>query len=292
MTQKININNYAKNFEIQWSKFKKTQLDSYTGSNKNSANLYLSTRWSAEELNGKNVLETGCGPGKYTEILLKSGACVTAFDLTNAVFVNRENNSHKGSLVCFQGDIYKLPEIGYFDFVFCYGVLQHCPEPELAFRKLFEKLKPGGRISIDYYTNPRTPTPWTTPKYFWRRWSTKLAPQTLLNIIRVYMPFWLPIDTVIRLIPKFGPVLLGIMRIPCWNYFDILPQGLKDKPLREAFLEWYMWCIMDTFDALGAIYDYPKSLNQVREMVDLEGATQVEVFYGSNGIVANVTKLP
>jgi hypothetical protein len=47
---------------------------------------------------------------------------------------------------------------------------------------------------------------------------------------------------------------------------------------------------MDTFDALGAKYDYPKTIDEVRKMVSLEGAEEIEVFYASNGIVANALK--
>jgi len=282
--------NYADNFDLQWNTFKQTQLDSYTGLDKNARNLYSSTKWSKDELVGKSVLEAGCGPGKYTEILLNAKAQVTAFDLTTAVFVNRDQNSAKGNLYCFQGDIYNLPNIGVYDYVFCYGVLQHCPDPDLAYRKIFERLKPGGRISIDFYTNPKIPTPWTTPKYFWRQWSTKIPPILLLRIIRGYLPFWLPIDTLIRLIPIVGPTLLGVLRIPCWNYLDILKNSLRTKPVQHAVYEWYQWAVMDTFDALGAKYDYPKTIQEVRTMISLDEAEEIEVFYGSNGIVANVLK--
>jgi len=282
--------NYADNFDLQWNTFKQTQLDSYTGLDKNARNLYSSTKWSKDELVGKSVLEAGCGPGKYTEILLNAKAQVTAFDLTTAVFVNRDQNSAKGNLYCFQGDIYNLPDIGVYDYVFCYGVLQHCPDPDLAYKEIFERLKPGGRISIDFYTNPKIPTPWTTPKYFWRKWSTKIPPILLLRIIRGYLPFWLPIDTLIRLIPIVGPTLLGVLRIPCWNYLDILKNSLRTKPAQHAFYEWYQWAVMDTFDALGAKYDYPKTIQEVRTMISLDEAEEIEVFYGSNGIVANVLK--
>ena len=282
---------YAKNFDLQWNIFRKTQLDSYTGESKNSDNFFRSTKWSSADLRGKYILVAGCGPGKYTEILLKTGAIVTVFDLTTAVFVNQNQNSLKGKLSCFQGDIYNLPNnIGQFDFVFCYGVLQHCPDPNLAYQKLYEKLKPGGRLSIDFYTNPAIPSPWTTPKYLWRRWSKNLCPHTLLWIIRIYIPFWLPIDLLIRVIPLFGPILLGVLRVPCWNYLDVLWSGLKTKSFHEAIYEWYAWAVMDTFDALGAKYDFPKTENEVRSMVDLAGAEDIDVFPGSNGIVANVRK--
>lgn len=283
--------NYAENFDLQWNTFKKTQLDSYTGVPRNATNLFRSTKWTPEELRGKTVLEAGCGAGKYTEVLLSCGALVTAFDLTTAVFVNRDQNQKKGKLTCFQGDIYNLPKLGTYDYVFCYGVLQHCPNPDLAYQKIFERLKEGGKISIDYYTNPLIPTPWTTPKYFWRRWSTNIPPKNLLRLIQFYIPFWLPIDTLIRMIPKIGPIVLGVLRIPCWNYLGVLRIALRKKPFFSALYDWYQWAVMDTFDALGAKYDIPKTIEEVEGMIrKVDQATGIEVFPGSNGIVANAVK--
>jgi hypothetical protein len=75
-------------------------------------------------------------------------------------------------------------------------------------------------------------------------------------------------------------MLLSVIPIPCWNPIGC---GLSYQRCKE-------WAIMDTFDALGAKYDQPKTLEEVRRMVDSSENAEVEVFYGSNGIVANVTK--
>jgi SAM-dependent methyltransferase len=98
------------------------------------------------------ILEAGCGAGRFTEVLISTGATVISFDLSNAVEANYENNNDKGDLLIFQGDIYNIPfPDNYFDYVFCYGVLQHTPDPDESYRQIFSKLKPGGKISIDYY---------------------------------------------------------------------------------------------------------------------------------------------
>ena len=48
---------------------------------------------------------------------------------------------------------------------------------------------------------------------------------------------------------------------------------------------------MDTFDALGAKYDIPKTIEEVERMIrQVDQATEIEVFHGSNGIVANAIK--
>jgi len=47
---------------------------------------------------------------------------------------------------------------------------------------------------------------------------------------------------------------------------------------------------MDTFDALSPMYDFPKTLDEVREMVQSPENDFEEIFYGGNGVVANVVK--
>src|SRR5579871_2283930 len=144
--------NYSANFGLQWNTFRTTQLDSHSGIHYSFNNFWNNTGWLPRELFGKRVLEIGSGAGRYTEILLGAGARVVSFDYSSAVEANLRNNRDKGELFLFQGDVYDMPlEDASFDFVFCYGVLQHTPDPERAFQALFSKVKPGGRVSLDYY---------------------------------------------------------------------------------------------------------------------------------------------
>lgn len=273
---------YAGNFGLQWNIFRSTQLDSCSGLPLTFNRFWNNTKWKPRDLHGKTILEVGSGAGRFTEILLEAGADVVSFDLTMAVDANWKNNKDKGELFLFQGDLYNIPfPDGYFDYVFCYGVLQHTPDPIKAYHAIFAKLKPCGRISIDYYRRFQWPNIWSTPKYLWRPLTTKMAPEKLLSFIRTYVPIWLPIDTLIRRIPFFGARLLAIVPIPCWNYIRV---GLTNEQRLQ-------WAIMDTFDALGAHFDFPKTMEEVRQMVCSPQNAQTEVFYGSNGIVANLLKI-
>lgn len=273
---------YAGNFGLQWNTFRSTQLDSSTGLPLTFNRFWNNTKWKPRELHGKTILEIGSGAGRFTEILLEAGAHVVSFDLTEAVDANWANNRSKGDLFLFQGDLYNIPfPDAYFDYVFCYGVLQHTPDPLKAYQSIFSKLKPGGRISIDYYRRFKWPDIWATPKYFWRPLTTKMEPEKLLSVIRTYIPVWLPVDTFIRKIPFFGSRFLAFIPIPCWNYVRM---GLTNEQRQE-------WAIMDTFDALGARYDFPKTIEEVHQMISSPENGETDVFYGSNGIVVNIKKL-
>ena len=277
----VDEENYANNFGLQWSIYKSTQIDSINGKDYTARRFWENTKWEKSELNGKKVLEVGSGPGRFTEILLSAGATVISFDLSAAVEANYQNNGFHQNLFLFQGDVYNIPfEDQTFDFVFCYGVLQHTPNPDMALKCIYNKLRPGGKISVDYYRKFLFPNVWSTPKRFWRPLTKNLAPETLLKIVKTYIPFWINVDTTIRKIPKLGSVILALVPIPCWNYLDM---GLTKQQRVE-------WAIMDTFDALGARYDYPESKKSLTKKIKRLNAEKINVFYGSNGVVGNFQK--
>lgn len=273
--------NYADSFGLQWNICRKTQLDSVTGLSLSANRLWANTKWTPQEIKGKTILEVGSGAGRFTEVFLQAGAKVVSFDFSNAVNANYQSNQGKGDLFLFQGDLYNIPlDDCLFDFVFCYGVLQHTPDPDAAYKKIFQKLRPGGKISIDYYLKSWRPTCWSTPKYFWRPVTSRMNPELLFKLVKFYVPLYLPIDSFIKRIPKLGHLLSALIPVPCWNYLTL---GLSDKQREE-------WAVLDTFDALSPRYDSPKTLKEVEEMVTNSENDYVEAFYGSNGVVANITK--
>ena len=107
-----------------------------------------------------------------------------------------------------------------------------------------------------------------------------MNPQKLLSIIRCYIPFWLPFDTIIKKFPVIGFYLGSVIPIPCWNYLGL---GL-------SFNERIEWAVMDTFDALSPKYDIPKTLKDVENWANKALLEDVSIFLGSNGIVINGSK--
>ena len=148
----IELDNYANAFGIQWNKFQKTQLDSYSKTNISEKRLETCFGFPLTELKDKKILEAGSGSGRFTEILLKYGAIVYSFDLSNAVEANYRNNMPNDNLTLFQADIREIPfDDEFFDFSLCIGVLQHTPNTVDSIKELNRVLKKNGMLVIDHY---------------------------------------------------------------------------------------------------------------------------------------------
>ena len=270
---------YVESFGDQWKRYRRVQLDSATGKGLSRDRLFRGTGWTPEELDGELVLEVGCGAGRFTEVLLSTGARVVAVDASSAVEACRETCGVSPRLALVQADLFALPfRPGSFDRVFCYGVLQHTPDPERAFRALVDQVRPGGLIAADVYRRQEFIDRWTA-KRLWRPLTTRIPRDRLRRIIEWYIPRWLPIDNRLKSVPRFGRFLVAV--VPCWN-----PRGLFELTWDEEVA----WTILDTFDALAPRYDWPQSLEAVEGWCRRAELTDVSVRYGGNGIEINARR--
>jgi uncharacterized protein YbaR (Trm112 family) len=101
--------NYTDNFGMQWNKFRRTQLDSYSGHPISANRFWRATGWRPANLFGQWVLDAGCGAGRFAEVALQAGAKVIALDYSSAVDACYANLNHHPNLHVVQGDIYALP---------------------------------------------------------------------------------------------------------------------------------------------------------------------------------------
>ena len=272
--------NYADSFGYQWNIFDKVQLDRFSSHDLTSKRFYKNTGWTNKILENKDLLEVGSGAGRFTEILLKTKANLYSIDYSNAVEANWRNNKDTRDFFIAQADIYNLPFKKYsFDYVFCFGVIQHTPDPKMSFSKMVEFLKPGGEIAIDVYLKN-----WKSifvTKYWVRPFTKKMKKEKLLKLVEWYVPKWFPFSTLLLKIPLAGKFLAQI--IPILNYSEHFPE-LSKKELID-------WAILDTFDMLSPAYDKPQTLKTLRKWAV---TSNLEIIYcgrGDNGYVL-VAKKP
>lgn len=272
---------YAESFGEQWNRYRRVQLDSATGRTHSRERFFGGTGWTPGELAGERVLDAGCGAGRFTEVLLEAGARVWAVDASSAVEACLANVGPHPGLTVIQADLLALPfRPGCFDRVFCYGVLQHTPDPRRSFLALVEQLRPGGSIAADVYRKLPYVDRWTS-KYLWRPLTTRLPRGLLGRLVEWYVPKWLPVDTRLARVPKLGRFLVAA--VPCWNYTGLLELSPEEL---EA------WAVLDTFDALSPHYDKPQTLEAVEAWCREAGLADVDVRYGGNGILINARRPP
>ncbi len=244
--QFIDSEGYTGNFGYQWTKFSRTQLDSRSGLSLSKDRFYAQSGWDPDELRGRTVIDVGCGAGRFAEIAVGTGAKVVAVDASDAVFACWKNLGERENVRVIQADIFDLPfRPGSFDFVYCFGVLQHTPDVRGAFFALPRQLAPGGRIAVDVYRKHWSN--WVHPKYWFRPISTRLSRDLLFKIVARWVPLLLPVSDFLGRLPG-GRYLRRL--VPVANYRGTLP--LNDQSLLE-------WAILDTFDWFGAKYDQPQT---------------------------------
>ena len=194
---------------MQWNIHRKTQLDSHTGLPISRTRLFEVSGW-PEELRGETILEAGSGAGRFTEVLVSTGARVLSFDLSAAVEANYANNGLNSNLLIFQADITKIPiPPASMDKVLCLGVIQHTPDPEASFRSLAKYVRPGGDLVIDVYAaRLRSLISW---RYLLRPLTKRMNEERLYRLISALAPPLVPLSAFLyRVAGRFGARLLPI----------------------------------------------------------------------------------
>jgi SAM-dependent methyltransferase len=254
------------NFGFQWNLFRKTQLDSYSGLPISKNRFFANSGWKTEELKDKLVLDVGCGAGRFTEIALSCGARVVAVDYSNAIEACWQNMPYHQNLELVQADIYHLPFAPEtFDFVYCFGVLQHTPNPKQAFEALPLQLKPTGKLAVDIYPKLFHNILW--PKYWLRIFTKRLPYKRLFPIVQRLVKLLFPISLFLGRIPLIGRKLKYL--IPIVNYEGVYP--LSKAQLRQ-------WSVLDTFDMLSPKHDHPQTLEYLNHWFLEVGMKNIEVF--------------
>ena len=270
--------NYADAFGLQWRTYRRTQLDSYTGvplSRARARRCLGETLWAAlHGAEAMQVLEAGCGAGRFTEVLLQTRARVTSVDLSTAVEANQENCAQDANHRVVQADVCRLPFAReQFDVVLCLGVVQHTPSPEETIQKLFDQVRPGGWLVLDHYTYNLSSL--TKSASLVRRVLRRMPPAKALRWTERMVEVFLPLHRAVRrnrvaqaLLSRISPVL---------SYYHV--RDFPDELQRQ-------WALLDTYDSLTDWYKHYRTRGQVRRALERTGATEIWCEYGGNGVEA------
>ena len=267
---------YTAAFGLQWNRYRLTQLDSHSGvpiSRDRLARCFGHELWN--QLQGKYVLEAGCGAGRFTEVLLERGALVTSVDLSEAVEANQDNFPQNAAHRIAQADILKLPFAPrQFDVVLCLGVVQHTPDPEQTIAALYNQVKPSGWLIFDHYTHSLSY--YTKSARLFRIALRRMPPDKGLKWTERLVDVFLPLHKAAR---SFRPAQMVLSRVsPVLCYYQTFP-GLTDEQHRE-------WALLDTHDSLTDWFKHFRTREQIRATLERLDAKGIRAEYGGNGVEA------
>lgn len=271
---------YVEHFGKQWNTYARTQLDSYTGvpiSRNRLRRVLGEDVWGS--LAGKDVLECGCGAGRFTEVLLAEGANVTSVDLSSAVDANARLFPVSERHRIAQADILALPFAERsFDVVLCIGVIQHTPSPEMTIAELYRFVKPGGTLAIDHYAPSWKRYTTTAPLV--RQMLKRLPPKTALRVTERLVDVFLPWHKRFAKQRVLNAALTRISPIRC--YYAEYPE-LSDDVQRE-------FALLDTHDSLTDWYKHLRDEKSIRATLEHLGVHGIWVAPGGNGVEARAQR--
>jgi len=193
--------------------------------------LFLSNmRLSFDDLEGKKVLDCGCGHGEVELALADSGAEIVAIDFSSSVdsLKKRLGGSNIQNVHLIQGNLNDLPlREKAFDILHSDGVLHHNPDTKAAFINIARALKPTqSRCYIMVYSNDHASRFEIIFTYYLIR---------MLKIVTTRMPY--------RLLHTFCRVMAPL----AWIYFEIINLILRKEYYRRRSLNEIHLSLFDGF---------------------------------------------
>lgn len=116
--------------------------------------LYRATLDALEPLDGRSLLDAGCGSGQAIADAASRGATVTGVDATPELLDVARQRTPTADLRV--GEIQQLPfGDGTFDLVTAFNSIQYAADPAAAVSELARVCRPGGQVAIGIWGDPQ-----------------------------------------------------------------------------------------------------------------------------------------
>lgn len=116
----------------------------------------------AIDLNGRRVLDVGCGGGILSESMARQGASVTGIDLSEPSIAVARLHALESELnvdyECVAAEEFAESNAAQYDVVTCLELLEHVPDPASTVAACAAMVKPGG--TVFFSTLNRNPKSW------------------------------------------------------------------------------------------------------------------------------------
>jgi ubiquinone/menaquinone biosynthesis C-methylase UbiE len=246
----VDSDSYAESFGKEWNWFSTTQLDRVEeGRTESRETFFEKTGFSPEELEGKTILDVGCGMGRFAQVAADHGARVVGVDLSVAVEAAHANLGALPDTAFVQADVFQLPfKPESFDLIYSIGVLHHTPDTRAAFSQLPRLLKADGKIAIWVYTDEYRRLYLVSDLL--RKVTSRMDAKRLLSLCKIAVPLGRLYRT------RFGRYLM-----------PLLPVSQHPDP---------EWRVLDTFDWYAPKYQWKHGWEEVEGWFRDAGLLDIE----------------
>jgi len=153
-----------KEFNYQWENLPSSSIE-YT--EERIKELLKFTKLSPTFFQEKCCLDAGCGNGRYTYSMIKLGAKVDSFDISEKAVKSCKKINPDAYIL----NLTELKSNPIYDFVLCWGILHHLSEPKKGFQKVASQVKSRGILHIMVY-HKKTQKIYKEGRNIWHRLNT------------------------------------------------------------------------------------------------------------------------
>jgi len=153
----VDSEHYASSFGYEWNAWPRIQFERENEGGPlegHTTRIWETiTNSGGRDLIGKRIVEFGCGPGRFLDVVRRRGGIAVGIDISLAVESARKNFALDPDVLIVQADI-NLPPFaaGCFDGGYTIGVLHHTPSPEHGLIALAGRVRKGGWVACAVYS--------------------------------------------------------------------------------------------------------------------------------------------
>lgn len=236
----VDSEQYAASFGYEWSRWPRVQFESENTGRPMQGHTTrmweIITGLEERDLAGKAIVESGCGPGRFLDVVRHKGGTAVGIDISLAVEAARRNFPDDPDVLIVQGDIYNPPFVpGSFDGGYTIGVLHHTPLPERGLAALACMVKRGGWVASVVYPKQGFYAYPSVARF--RKINNRLKPYIGYRLAVLYAYF-----SAYLLTPFFSFLLRG--------RFARVARFLEEHWLPCLYIPDVRWRVLDVFDGI------------------------------------------
>jgi len=226
---------------------------------------------------GEAGIDAGCGNGGSVIAMANQHPNIrfVGIDLTGSLQLAATLAENIPNVRFVQGNLMNPPLAKHaFDFIYSFGVLHHTRNPEMVFRSLLERLRPGGRITIFVYKDFSD-----LPLKKWL-----LAPITLVRRLTTKLP-----APFLRKLAWLGaPIVFVFLTLPS-RLLRLLHLGRLAKHIPYGTFPSLRGIAASLEDRFGAPYEHRFSLSDLQTWAQANNLEETRIVdclpWGFSGLV-------